>query len=403
MVFDRVHLLTLCLAPASSAVAEDYGIHYFAARQGREAVRALHGSAKLAARPAYGLATSVVAYLALGLAPFPALRQMAVFSAVGLAAAFLTVVCWFPLLDRKALPDTAFARVRRGKPSSLARGTPAAAIGCRRGPRCPHHPRPREARQPRRVAPTAKRPPSLIEQQRQVSALLGLRARSVLPDRGSRRSGPPATGGGAHPAPGSSVGQGVLTGYARFRLAALPCASERECAPHRQGGGGGAGDRRPGNRRTSREDRAERKATRARRVACGPRRACHAIAMAWPHPRDEYSVVMLMGVTRESLPSLQRAARVFQGSNGWTGPRTCQRSCIDTASSLAACSSPVTRRCGQPCIALRPRILAALLPTALGSLLTLALFGMVGRAVSTVHSAGLAPAARDGGSTTESS
>jgi predicted exporter len=48
------------------------------------------------------LATSALAYAAIGLAPFPGLRQMALFSAVGLVAAFLTVACWFPLWPRRA-------------------------------------------------------------------------------------------------------------------------------------------------------------------------------------------------------------------------------------------------------------------------------------------------------------
>src|SRR5690606_41683657 len=52
------------------------------------------------------LATSALAYLALGLAPFPGLRQMAVFSVTGLAAAFITAICWFPWLDRNPPPPT---------------------------------------------------------------------------------------------------------------------------------------------------------------------------------------------------------------------------------------------------------------------------------------------------------
>jgi predicted exporter len=55
------------------------------------------------------LGTSVLGYLVLGLAPFPGLRQMAVFSATGLMATFLTAVCWFPLLDRGAIPRSGFA------------------------------------------------------------------------------------------------------------------------------------------------------------------------------------------------------------------------------------------------------------------------------------------------------
>ncbi|MDA4517109.1 MMPL family transporter, partial [Escherichia coli] len=56
------------------------------------------------------LLTSALAYLALGLAPFPGLRQMALFSVVGLAAAFLTVIFWFPWLDGGEIRTTRFAQ-----------------------------------------------------------------------------------------------------------------------------------------------------------------------------------------------------------------------------------------------------------------------------------------------------
>ncbi len=46
----------------------------------------------------------MIGYLTLLLAPFPGLRQIAVFSAVGLAASWLTVVLWLPALDRSSPP-----------------------------------------------------------------------------------------------------------------------------------------------------------------------------------------------------------------------------------------------------------------------------------------------------------
>ena len=46
----------------------------------------------------------MIGYLTLLLAPFPGLRQIAVFSAVGLAASWLTVVLWLPALDRSRPP-----------------------------------------------------------------------------------------------------------------------------------------------------------------------------------------------------------------------------------------------------------------------------------------------------------
>lgn len=106
IVFDKVHLITLVFGASLVGVAEDFGIHYFVTRQAM--ARATPPSVMRFLLPGMALAllTSVVAYLALGIAPFPGLRQMALFSAVGLVAAFLTVVFWFPLLDRGSLRQT---------------------------------------------------------------------------------------------------------------------------------------------------------------------------------------------------------------------------------------------------------------------------------------------------------
>jgi predicted exporter len=110
LVFGKVHLLTLIFGASLVGVAEDYGIHWFAARQG-DASRS-NGSLLRHLLPGLVLAlvTSALAYLALGLAPFPGLRQMALFSVVGLAAAFLTVVCWFPLLGGRGVPRTGLSQ-----------------------------------------------------------------------------------------------------------------------------------------------------------------------------------------------------------------------------------------------------------------------------------------------------
>lgn len=108
-LFGEVHLLTLVFGASLVGVAEDYGIHYYAARQGRPWAQPRPLMRSLLPGLLLALLTSVLAYLALGLAPFPGLRQMAVFSASGLAAAFLTVVCWFPLLDRVQLRPSPFA------------------------------------------------------------------------------------------------------------------------------------------------------------------------------------------------------------------------------------------------------------------------------------------------------
>ncbi len=110
MLFGQVHLLTLVFGASLVGVAEDYGIHWFASRQGQPGLAPRPLMRQLLPGLFLALATSVLAYLALAVAPFPGLRQMAVFSAAGLSAAFLTVVLWFPWLDRAAPRQSAFGQ-----------------------------------------------------------------------------------------------------------------------------------------------------------------------------------------------------------------------------------------------------------------------------------------------------
>lgn len=109
LVFGKVHLLTLVFGASLVGVAEDYGIHWFGSRQAEPDGSRWRLLRHLLPGLWLALLTSALAYLALGLAPFPGLRQMALFSVVGLAAAFLTVIAWFPLLDKGAVRQTRFA------------------------------------------------------------------------------------------------------------------------------------------------------------------------------------------------------------------------------------------------------------------------------------------------------
>lgn len=100
--YESVHLLTLVFGASLIGVAEDYGMHYLCVsdrevKGGVAVIRELLPSLSLA------LITTVVSFLGLGASPFPGLQQIAVFSAVGLISAWLTVVLWFPSLDGKQI------------------------------------------------------------------------------------------------------------------------------------------------------------------------------------------------------------------------------------------------------------------------------------------------------------
>ena len=134
LVFGKVHLMTLVFGASLVGVAEDYGIHYFASRQSRpgEPPRKLLNHLT----PGLFLATltSVAGYVMLALAPFPGLRQVAVFSAAGLTAAFLTVIAWFPTFDRGTVKPTRFSQVWAGTlkrwPRLSLRGVLLLTAGC---------------------------------------------------------------------------------------------------------------------------------------------------------------------------------------------------------------------------------------------------------------------------------
>ena len=105
--YPQVHLLTLVFGASLIGVAEDYGMHYLCVhdRQQRGRLRVVRDSL-----PGLSLAllTTVASFIGLGISPFPGLRQIAVFSAVGLISAWLTVMLWFPALDG---PQVGSARV----------------------------------------------------------------------------------------------------------------------------------------------------------------------------------------------------------------------------------------------------------------------------------------------------
>jgi predicted exporter len=100
VVFDRIHVLTLVFGASLIGGAQDYGIYFLCNRFAADACQLNSWQLLRRLTPALTLAlvTTVIGYLGLALTPFSGLRQVAVFSAVGLVFAWLTVICWFPAL-----------------------------------------------------------------------------------------------------------------------------------------------------------------------------------------------------------------------------------------------------------------------------------------------------------------
>ena len=102
LVFGEIHVAALLFGTSLIGVAVDYGLHYCATAFGKSAATGEQRLAYVLPAITLGLVTTLIGYAALALAPFPGLKQIAVFAIIGLIGAFATVTLWFPRLDRLA-------------------------------------------------------------------------------------------------------------------------------------------------------------------------------------------------------------------------------------------------------------------------------------------------------------
>ncbi|CAN5922219.1 MMPL family transporter [soil metagenome] len=100
LVFGEIHVAALLFGTSLIGVAVDYGLHYCTTAFGTVATSGRQRLSYVLPGITLGLFTTLIGYSALALAPFPGLKQIAVFALIGLLAAFATVTLWFPLLDR---------------------------------------------------------------------------------------------------------------------------------------------------------------------------------------------------------------------------------------------------------------------------------------------------------------
>lgn len=121
-LYGQIHVLTLVLGASLIGVTLDFPLHYLSkgwAVQPWHASRALRLALK---GLLLALITNLIGYLALAFTPFPALTQVALFSAAGLLGALLCTTCLLPHLWRGTLAPEAsmltlarFALAQRGR------------------------------------------------------------------------------------------------------------------------------------------------------------------------------------------------------------------------------------------------------------------------------------------------
>ncbi|CAD5203734.1 FIG021862: membrane protein, exporter [Pseudomonas sp. FEN] len=97
-LFGHLHVMTLVLGASLIGVAVDYPLHYLSKSWILNPWRSWPALRLTLPGLSLSLATSCIGYLALAWTPFPALTQIAVFSAAGLLGAYLSAVCLLPAL-----------------------------------------------------------------------------------------------------------------------------------------------------------------------------------------------------------------------------------------------------------------------------------------------------------------
>ncbi|EJM76499.1 MMPL family transporter [Pseudomonas sp. GM55] len=96
--FGHMHVMTLVLGSSLIGVAVDYPLHYLSKSWSLKPWHSWPALRLTLPGLTLSLITSGIGYLALAWTPFPALTQIAVFSAAGLLGAYLSAVCLLPAL-----------------------------------------------------------------------------------------------------------------------------------------------------------------------------------------------------------------------------------------------------------------------------------------------------------------
>lgn len=104
LVFGQAHVAVLLFGIGLVGIAADYGFYYTATAFSAGEKTPGQRLREILPGLSMALLIAVLGYGALALAPFPGLRQIAIFSAVGLIGSYLTTVLWLPLAQARKAP-----------------------------------------------------------------------------------------------------------------------------------------------------------------------------------------------------------------------------------------------------------------------------------------------------------
>lgn len=105
IIFGELHVGALLFGISLIGVCVDYSLQYCSEIFAHPRVTPPKRLKRVFMGITIGTVTTVIGYSSLYLAPFPGLHQIALFSAIGLIASWITVVLWLPLIDHKATPS----------------------------------------------------------------------------------------------------------------------------------------------------------------------------------------------------------------------------------------------------------------------------------------------------------
>ena len=104
-IFGELHLLTLVFGTSLIGIAIDYSFHFYCERLSDTERSAKATVAYIFPTVTLAFVTSALAYVGIGLAPFPGMQQVATFCAAGLLGAYLTLILAYPQLAGSRLPS----------------------------------------------------------------------------------------------------------------------------------------------------------------------------------------------------------------------------------------------------------------------------------------------------------